>query len=40
MGNYSGDLTDLYKELISLDFYNKSKDNAIASYLKFVNKDI
>lgn len=40
MGNYSGELTDLYKELISTNFYNNAKDNAMSSYLKFVNGDV
>lgn len=40
MGNYSGELTDLYRTLIPSDFYDKAKNNAMASYLKFVNKDI
>lgn len=40
MGYYSGDLTDLYKKLIPETFYNNSKDNAMESYLEFVNSDI
>lgn len=40
MGNYSGELTDLYKELIPIDFYNKAKESASIAYLKFVNSDI
>ena len=40
MGYYSGELTDLYKESVSTNFYNNSKDNAMSSYLKFVNSDI
>lgn len=40
MGYYSGELTNLYKELVSANFYNNAKDNAMSSYLKFVNCDI
>lgn len=40
MGNYSGDFTDLYKKFISSSFYDKAKENAMVSYLKFVNSDI
>ncbi len=38
LGNYSGKRTDLHKELISEDFYNKSKEVALDYYLKFVDK--
>lgn len=37
MGNYSGKRTDLYNEFISNDFYKKAKENAMVTYLKFVN---
>lgn len=40
MGNYSGELTDLYNELITVNFYNNAKDNAMSAYLKFVNSDM
>lgn len=40
MGYYSGELTDLYKELVSTNFYLNAKDNAMSSYLKFVNSDV
>lgn len=40
MGYYSGELTDLYKELITVNFYNNAKDNAMSAYLKFVNSDM
>lgn len=40
LGNYDGKRTDLYKKLISKDFYNDAKDNAMATYNIFVNKDI
>ncbi len=39
LGNYSGDVTELYKKYISEDFYNKTKDKAMDYYLKFVDKD-
>lgn len=37
MGNYSGELTDLYKKYIPNEFYESSKDKAIKSYLEFIN---
>lgn len=39
LGNYSGERTDLHKKLISDEFYEKSKETALNSYLKFVDKD-
>ncbi len=39
LGNYSGDLNDIHRKYISEDFYNNSKEEAIAYYLKFVEKD-
>ena len=39
LGNYSGERTELHKELISSEFYNNSKDKAMDYYLKFVEKD-
>lgn len=39
MGYYSGELTDLYKELVSTNFYYNAKDNAMSAYLKFLNSD-
>lgn len=39
LGNYSGDRTELHKNLIPEDFYNNSKDIALDHYLKFVDKD-
>lgn len=38
MGNYSGDLTNMYEKLISNEFYLSSKDKAMKLYLKFVNQ--
>lgn len=39
LGNYSGERTDLHKQLISDSFYENSKELAIESYLEFVEKD-
>ncbi len=39
LGNYSGERTDLHKKLISDEFYENSKETALNSYLKFVDKD-
>ena len=39
LGNYSGERTDLHKKLISDEFYNNAKENALNYYLKFVEKD-
>lgn len=39
IGEYSGKRTDLYKKLISKDFYKESKENAMVTYQKFVEKD-
>ena len=39
LGNYSGERTDLHKKLISDEFYENSKEIALNSYLKFVDKD-
>ena len=38
LGNYSGDRTELHRELISQEFYENSKDVALEYYLKFVDK--
>ena len=38
LGNYSGDRTELHRELISQEFYENSKEIALNYYLKFVNK--
>lgn len=40
MGNYSGKRTDLYKSLISKEFYKDSKVNSAVTYQKFVDKDM
>ena len=39
LGNYSGERTELHRELIREDFYNQSKDTAMEYYLQFVEKD-
>ena len=39
LGNYSGDRTELHKELISDEFYENSKEVALTHYLEFVEKD-
>ncbi len=39
LGNYSGNRTDLHKELIPEEFYNNSKETALNYYLEFVDKD-
>lgn len=39
LGNYSGNRTELHKELINEDLYNSTKDEAMEYYLKFVAKD-
>ena len=39
LGNYSGERTELHKNLISDDMYNSCKDVAMDYYLKFVEKD-
>lgn len=38
LGNYSGDRTELHRELISKEFYENSKETALDYYLKFVEK--
>ena len=39
LGNYSGDRTELHKNLISADLYSHCKDYAMEYYLAFVEKD-
>ena len=39
LGNYSGERTELHKELVSDSFYNESKETALNHYLEFVDKD-
>lgn len=38
LGNYSGERTELHKNLISDEFYENSKEMALDDYLKFVEK--
>ena len=38
LGNYSGERTALHKSLFSQEFYENSKEKALAYYLKFVEK--
>ena len=38
LGNYSGERTELHKELVSHDFYENSKELALDYYLNFVDK--
>ena len=39
LGNYSGDLTDLYKSCILDDYYENIKEKSMQKYLEFTNKD-
>lgn len=39
LGNYSGERTELHRELISEEFYENSKEKALNYYLQFVEKD-
>ena len=39
LGNYSGDRTELHKNLITEDMYSNCKDYAMEYYLAFVEKD-
>ena len=39
MGNYSGDLTDLYKKLVDMNLYDNSKEISLKDYAEFTNKD-
>lgn len=39
MGNYSGERTELHRELIPDSFYEEAKDKALNYYLQFVEKD-
>lgn len=38
LGNYSGERTELHRELVSEEFYNESKETALNHYLEFVDK--
>lgn len=39
MGNYSGDLTDLYKKYVDMNLYDNAKDLSLKDYAVFTNKD-
>ena len=39
MGNYSGDLTELYKKYVDMTLYENSKDLSLKDYAVFTNKD-
>lgn len=39
MGNYSGDLTDLYKKYVDMNLYNEAKELSLKDYAIFTNKD-
>ena len=39
LGNYSGNLSNKYLEIISKDDYNNAKEKSMNEYLKFTNKD-
>ncbi len=39
MGNYDGKITELHKKYIPSDLYDRSKEDALTYYLKFVEKD-
>ena len=39
MGNYPGDLTDIYKKYVDMDLYKNSKDISFDEYSIFTNKD-
>ena len=39
LGNYSGDLNEIYLDIISKDYYNNAKNKSMEEYLKFTNKD-
>ena len=39
MGNYSGDLTDLYKKYVDMNLYDNAKELSFKDYAVFTNKD-
>ena len=39
LGNYSGDLTELYQKYISKEYYETVKEKSMEKYLEFTNKD-
>ena len=39
MGNYSGDITDLYKKYVDMNLYENAKELSLKDYAEFTNKD-
>ena len=39
MGNYSGDLTELYKKYVDMNLYENAKELSLEDYAEFTNKD-
>ena len=39
MGNYSGDLTELYKKYVDMNLYENAKELSLQDYAEFTNKD-
>lgn len=39
MGNYSGDLNEVYRDFVDMNFYNTAKEKSLESYAKFTEKD-
>ena len=39
LGNYSGDLTPLYQQYVSKNYYETVKEKSMEKYLEFTNKD-
>lgn len=39
MGNYSGDITDLYKKYVDMNLYENAKEISLKDYAVFTNKD-
>lgn len=39
MGNYSGDLTELYEKYVDMELYKNSKELSLKDYALFTNKD-
>ena len=39
LGNYSGDLTEIYKKYIPKHYYETVKEKSMEKYLEFTNKD-
>ena len=39
MGNYSGDLNDIYNKYIEKAFYENAKEKSLKAYARFTEKD-